>query len=153
MYSEGIKKYIKGNPQAVLMVEFIDIEQSIYEKKIKDLEYLVLNQNKNNQFSYYSNLDEQKEVFEIRKAGLNILMSMKGDKKPVAFIEDCAVSLDHLADYTARLNEIFKKYNTSGMFYAHASVGTLHIRPVLNMKSDEDIRTVSYTHLTLPTTD
>jgi FAD/FMN-containing dehydrogenase/Fe-S oxidoreductase len=140
MYSDGIKKYIKGNPQAVLMVEFIDTEQSIYEKKIKDLEYLVLNQNKNNQFSYYSNLDEQKEVFEIRKAGLNILMSMKGDKKPVAFIEDCAVSLDHLANYTARLNEIFKKYNTSGMFYAHASVGTLHIRPVLNMKSDEDIR-------------
>ena len=140
MYAEGIKKYIKGNPQAVLMVEFIDTEQSIYEKKIKDLEYLVLNQNKANQFSYYSNLDEQKEVFEIRKAGLNILMSMKGDKKPVAFIEDCAVSLNHLADYTARLKEIFKKYNTSGMFYAHASVGTLHIRPVLNMKSDEDIK-------------
>ena len=109
-------------------------------KKIKDLEYLVLNQNKKNQFSYYSNLSEQKEVFEIRKAGLNILMSMKGDKKPVAFIEDCAVSLDHLAEYTARLKEIFKKYNTSGMFYAHASVGTLHIRPVLNMKSDEDIK-------------
>ena len=140
MYAEGIKKYIKGNPQAVLMVEFIDAEQSIYEKKIKDLEYLVLNQNKENQFSYYSNLDEQKEVFEIRKAGLNILMSMKGDKKPVAFIEDCAVSLNHLAEYTARLKEIFKKYNTSGMFYAHASVGTLHIRPVLNMKSDEDIK-------------
>jgi len=140
MYAEGIKKYIKGNPQAVLMVEFIDAEQSIYEKKIKDLEYLVLNQNKDNQFSYYSNLDEQKEVFEIRKAGLNILMSMKGDKKPVAFIEDCAVSLNHLAEYTARLKEIFKKYNTSGMFYAHASVGTLHIRPVLNMKSDEDIK-------------
>ena len=140
MYAEGIKKYIKGNPQAVLMVEFIDTEQSIYEKKIKDLEYLVLNQNKDNQFSYYSNLDEQKEVFEIRKAGLNILMSMKGDKKPVAFIEDCAVSLNNLADYTARLKEIFKKYNTSGMFYAHASVGTLHIRPVLNMKSDEDIK-------------
>ncbi|MDC3125983.1 4Fe-4S dicluster domain-containing protein, partial [Candidatus Pelagibacter sp.] len=51
-----------------------------------------------------------------------------------------AVSLDHLAEYTARLKEIFKKYNTSGMFYAHASVGTLHIRPVLNMKSDVDIK-------------
>ncbi|MDA9838128.1 FAD-binding oxidoreductase [Candidatus Pelagibacter sp.] len=140
IYADGIKKYFKGNPKAVLMVEFIDTDQSIYEKKIKDLEYLVLNQNKNNQFSYYSNLEEQKEVFEIRKAGLNILMSMKGDKKPVAFIEDCAVSLDHLADYTAQLKEIFKKYNTSGMFYAHASVGTLHIRPVLNMKSDEDIK-------------
>ena len=122
------------------MVEFIDTDQNIYEKKIKDLEYLVLNQNKKNQFSFFTDLSEQKEVFEIRKAGLNILMSMKGDKKPVAFIEDCAVSLDHLAEYTARLNEIFKKYNTSGMFYAHASVGTLHVRPVLNMKSDQDIK-------------
>ena len=108
MYAGGIKKYIKGNPEAVLMVEFIDTDQNIYEKKIKDLEYLVLNQNKKNQFSFFTDLSEQKEVFEIRKAGLNILMSMKGDKKPVAFIEDCAVSLDHLAEYTARLNEIFK---------------------------------------------
>ena len=140
MYAGGIKKYIKGNPEAVLMVEFIDTDKSVYEKKIKDLEYLVLNQNKKNQFSYYTDLSEQKDVFEIRKAGLNILMSMKGDKKPVAFIEDCAVSLDHLAEYTARLNEIFKKYDTSGMFYAHASVGTLHVRPVLNMKSDKDIK-------------
>lgn len=140
MYAGGIKKYIKGNPEAVLMVEFIDTEKSVYEKKIKDLEYLVLNQNKKNEFSYYSDLSEQKEVFEIRKAGLNILMSMKGDRKPVAFIEDCAVSLEHLADYTARLKEIFKKYGTSGMFYAHASVGTLHVRPVLNMKSEKDIQ-------------
>ncbi len=140
MYAGGIKKYIKGNPEAVLMVEFIDTEKSVYEKKIKDLEYLVLNQNKKNEFSYYSDLSEQKEVFEIRKAGLNILMSMKGDRKPVAFIEDCAVSLEHLADYTARLKDIFKKYGTSGMFYAHASVGTLHVRPVLNMKSDKDIQ-------------
>ncbi len=140
IYAGGIKKYIKGNPEAVLMVEFIDTEKSVYEKKIKDLEYLVLNQNKKNEFSFYSDLSEQKEVFEIRKAGLNILMSMKGDRKPVAFIEDCAVSLEHLADYTARLKEIFKKYGTSGMFYAHASVGTLHVRPVLNMKSDKDIQ-------------
>ncbi len=140
MYAGGIKKYIKGNPEAVLMVEFIDTEKRVYEKKIKDLEYLVLDQNKKNKFSYYSDLSEQKEVFEIRKAGLNILMSMKGDRKPVAFIEDCAVSLEHLADYTARLKEIFKKYGTSGMFYAHASVGTLHVRPVLNMKSDKDIQ-------------
>ena len=140
MYAEGIKKYIKGNPAAVLMVEFIDTDQNVYEKKINDLEYIVLNQNNKNQFKYYSDLNEQKEVFDIRKAGLNILMSMKGDRKPVAFIEDCAVSLEHLADYTASLNEIFKKYGTSGMFYAHASVGTLHVRPVLNMKSDNDIK-------------
>mgnify|MGYP003314906009 FL=1 len=76
----------------------------------------------------------------IRKAGLNILMSMKGDRKPIAFIEDCAVTLEQLPDYTSRLKEIFKKYGTEGMFYAHASVGTLHVRPVLNMKTEHEIK-------------
>ena len=140
MFQGSIKKYFQGNPQAVLMVEFIDDNLSEVKHKIKDLESLILSQNKNNVFSFYENLKDQNEIFEMRKAGLNILMSLKGDKKPVAFIEDCAVSLDHLADYTTRLNEVFKKYNTSGMFYAHASVGTLHVRPIINMKSEQDIK-------------
>ena len=140
IYAEGIKKYVAGEPEAVLMVEFIDEDLDLVRSKIKDLESLVKNQNQNNHFRNYENLEDQKEVFEIRKAGLNILMSLKGDKKPVAFIEDCAVTLDHLADYTSRLKEVFAKYNTNGMFYAHASVGTLHVRPVLNMKSDQDIK-------------
>ena len=139
IYADGIKKYVIGDPKAVLMVEFIDNDLNLINKKIKDLENLVKSQNKNNNFSYFKEIKDQKEIFEIRKAGLNILMSMKGDKKPVAFIEDCAVTLDHLAEYTTKLKEIFKKYDTSGMFYAHASVGTLHVRPVLNMKSDKDI--------------
>ncbi len=140
IYAESIKKYIVGNPEAVLMVEFIDNDPDIAKSKLKDLETLVREQNKTNNFNSYKNLSDQKEIFEIRKAGLNILMSLKGDKKPVAFIEDCAVTLEHLADYTSKLKDIFAKYNTSGMFYAHASVGTLHVRPVLNMKSDQDIR-------------
>ncbi len=140
IYAEGIKKYVLGNPEAVLMVEFIDEDLNVARNKIKDLESLIKHQNKNNGFKFFENLNDQKEIFEIRKAGLNILMSLKGDKKPVAFIEDCAVTLEHLADYTSRLKEIFKKYNTSGMFYAHASVGTLHVRPILNMKSDQDIK-------------
>jgi len=140
MFQGSIKKYFQGNPQAVLMVEFIDDNLNEVKHKIKDLESLILSQNKNNVFSFYENLKDQNEIFEMRKAGLNILMSLKGDKKPVAFIEDCAVSLDHLADYTTRLNKVFKKYNTSGMFYAHASVGTLHVRPIINMKSEQDIK-------------
>ena len=140
IYADSIKKYIIGDPEAVLMVEFIDDNLDLAKSKLKDLESLVRNQNKNNNYNSYENLNDQKEIFEIRKAGLNILMSLKGDKKPVAFIEDCAVTLEHLADYTSKLKDIFAKYNTSGMFYAHASVGTLHVRPVLNMKSDQDIR-------------
>ena len=64
------------------------------------------------------------------------MMSMKGDGKPVSFIEDCAVPLEHLADYTDRLTRVFEKHGTRGTWYAHASVGTLHVRPVLNMKAD-----------------
>jgi Fe-S oxidoreductase len=67
-------------------------------------------------------------------------MSMKGDAKPVSFIEDAAVDLEHLADYTERLEDVFRKHGTSGTWYAHASVGCLHVRPVLNMKDAGDVR-------------
>jgi Fe-S oxidoreductase len=73
-------------------------------------------------------------LWDVRKAGLNIMMSMKGDGKPVSFIEDCAVPLEHLAQYTSQLTEVFHKYGTEGTWYAHASVGTLHVRPILDMR-------------------
>ncbi|UCG98589.1 MAG: hypothetical protein JSW31_05875, partial [Burkholderiales bacterium] len=74
----------------------------------------------------------QKALWEVRKAGLNIMMSLKGDGKPVSFIEDCAVPLQHLADYTDALTEVFARHGTHGTWYAHASVGTLHVRPILD---------------------
>ena len=70
----------------------------------------------------------------MRKAGLNIMMSLKGDGKPVSFIEDCAVPLAHLAEYTDALTEVFARHGTRGTWYAHASVGTLHVRPILDMR-------------------
>jgi len=76
----------------------------------------------------------QKSLWEVRKAGLNIMMSLKGDGKPVSFIEDCAVPLEHLADYTDALTEVFARHGTRGTWYAHASVGTLHVRPILDMR-------------------
>ena len=79
----------------------------------------------------------QTDVWNVRKAGLNIMMSMKGDGKPVSFIDDCAVPLEHLADYTERLTQVFEKHGTRGTWYAHASVGCLHVRPVLNMRLAE----------------
>ncbi|HKX38514.1 MAG TPA: FAD-linked oxidase C-terminal domain-containing protein, partial [Burkholderiales bacterium] len=78
----------------------------------------------------------QRDFWEVRKAGLNIMMSMKGDGKPVSFIEDCAVPLEHLAEYTERLTRVFERHGTRGTWYAHASVGTLHVRPVLDMRRD-----------------
>ncbi|TDA89746.1 FAD-binding oxidoreductase, partial [Halomonas marinisediminis] len=84
----------------------------------------------------------QNDIGEVRKSGLNIMMSMKSEGKPVSFVEDCAVELPDLAAYTAGLTEIFEKHGTKGTWYAHASVGCLHVRPVLNMKLDKDVKTM-----------
>ncbi|MEC7155879.1 MAG: FAD-linked oxidase C-terminal domain-containing protein, partial [Pseudomonadota bacterium] len=73
-------------------------------------------------------------VAEWRKSGLNIMMSEKSEAKPVSFLEDCAVELKDLAEYTDRLTSIFDRNGVKGTWYAHASVGCLHVRPVLNMK-------------------
>ena len=76
----------------------------------------------------------------MRKAGLNIVMSMKGDGKPVSFIEDCAVPLEHLADYTDAPDRACSPATArSGTWYAHASVGCLHVRPILNLKQEKDV--------------
>jgi Fe-S oxidoreductase len=68
------------------------------------------------------------------------MMSMKQEGKPVSFVEDCAVPLPHLADYTERLSRIFEKHGTRGTMYAHASEGCLHVRPVLNLKLEKDVK-------------
>jgi Fe-S oxidoreductase len=82
----------------------------------------------------------QTAIADFRAAGLNVMMSMKQEGKPVSFVEDCAVPLQHLADYTARLNAIFARHGTSGTMYAHASEGCLHVRPVLNLKLEKDVK-------------
>jgi Fe-S oxidoreductase len=68
------------------------------------------------------------------------MMSMKDEGKPVSFVEDCAVPLEHLAEYTSRLTDVFEKHGTRGTWYAHASVGCLHVRPVLNLRLDKDVK-------------
>jgi len=80
------------------------------------------------------------EIGELRKSGLNIMMSMKQAGKPVSFVEDAAVPLQHLADYTDRLTEVFRRHGTEGTWYAHASEGCLHVRPVLNLRLEKDVR-------------
>src|SRR5476651_835315 len=82
--------------------------------------------------------DLQAAITDLRTSGLNIMMSMKEQGKPVSFVEDCAVPLEHLAEYTSRLSAVFTRHGTRGTWYAHASVGCLHVRPVLNLRLDKD---------------
>ncbi|MEP7157487.1 MAG: FAD-linked oxidase C-terminal domain-containing protein [Betaproteobacteria bacterium] len=125
-----------GEPEAILLVEFAGEDQSAQQKKLDDLAVLMDDLGLPESVVKMTQAGAQKSLWEVRKAGLNIMMSMKGDGKPVSFIEDCCVPLEHLAEYTRRLTEVFEKHGTRGTWYAHASVGTLHVRPILDMRRD-----------------
>ena len=125
-----------GAPAAILLVEFTGDDRQSVLARLKDLVALMGDLGLPGSVVELPDAGRQKELWEVRKAGLNIMMSLKGDGKPVSFIEDCAVPLEHLAEYTDALSEVFAKYGTHGTWYAHASVGTLHVRPILDMRRD-----------------
>ena len=131
-----VERFLKGDPEAILLVEFSGEDLGEQLAKLRQLAELMGDLGLPGSVVEIPDAALQRDIWEMRKAGLNIMMSMKGDGKPVSFIEDCAVPLEHLAEYTRRLTEVFEKHGTRGTWYAHASVGTLHVRPVLNMKTD-----------------
>lgn len=148
MFRPIISAAIKGDPDAVLVVEFAEEDQADNLLRLKQLGELMgdLGFGWNNDTRKWGGVVEivepalQSGIADFRAAGLNVMMSMKQEGKPVSFVEDCAVPLPHLADYTARLNEVFTKHGTSGTMYAHASEGCLHVRPVLNLKLEKDVK-------------
>ncbi len=135
-----IRQFVRGEPDAILLVEFAGSDRAPQLEGVKRLRELMGDLGFADAVVEVIDVAQQKSLWEVRKAGLNIMMSMKGDGKPVSFIEDCAVPLEHLAEYTTQLTEVFRKHGTEGTWYAHASVGCLHVRPVLNMKGDGAMR-------------
>jgi FAD/FMN-containing dehydrogenase/Fe-S oxidoreductase len=135
-FRKTVDAVIKGEPDAVLLVEFSGDDHATQVGKVRQLVELMGDLGLPGSVVEVIDPKLQKDFWEVRKAGLNIMMSMKGDGKPVSFIEDCAVPLEHLAEYTDRLTEVFHKHGTRGTWYAHASVGTLHVRPILDMRRE-----------------
>jgi FAD/FMN-containing dehydrogenase/Fe-S oxidoreductase len=131
-----IEKALVGQPAAILLVEFAGEDHASLTARLDELDMLLSDLGLPGAVVKMPGAAEQKALWDVRKAGLNIMMSMKGDGKPVSFVEDCAVPLEHLAEYTSRLTEVFHQYGTEGTWYAHASVGTLHVRPILDMRRD-----------------
>ncbi|MGS0896057.1 FAD-binding and (Fe-S)-binding domain-containing protein [Burkholderia stagnalis] len=131
-----IERALVGQPQAILLVEFAGESRDVQVARLDRLDELLGDLGLPGSVVKMTDAGAQKALWDVRKAGLNIMMSMKGDGKPVSFIEDCAVPLEHLAEYTRRLTEVFHRHETEGTWYAHASVGTLHVRPILDMRRD-----------------
>jgi FAD/FMN-containing dehydrogenase/Fe-S oxidoreductase len=139
IYRRTIDDMLIGEPDSLLIVEFHGHDDAPLLAKLDDLDTLMGDLGYPGAVVRATDAAFQAAIATVREAGLNIMMSMKGDGKPVSFIEDTAVDLDDLADYTEKLNEVFARHGTKGTWYAHASVGCLHVRPVLSMKDPADI--------------
>ena len=139
-FAPTIRTAIIGEPEAILLVEFAGTDKEKLKRELKQLVALMGDIGLPNSVVEMVDDAPQKNLWEVRKAGLNIMMSLKGDGKPVSFIEDCAVPLEHLAEYTDALTQVFQKHGTKGTWYAHASVGTLHVRPILDMRRDGPLK-------------
>ena len=130
--------FIKGDPEAILMLE---VSGDTKEEAQKKADELISNLNENN-FGYHHPKvvgENIKRMFNLRKAGLGLLGNIIGDKKAVACIEDTAVDLNDLPNYIDEFTKIMDKYQQKAVYYAHAGAGELHLRPILNLKKSEDV--------------
>ena len=142
-----VDRFVKGEPAALLLVEFAETNAE-NRRRLSALGDLMAELGfrwgdpgkREGGVVEAEDPSFQAEIWGVRTQGLNIMMSMRSEGKPVSFVEDCAVPLEHLADFTTKLTEVFRKHGTDGTWYAHASVGLLHVRPVLNLRQDMGLR-------------
>ncbi|WP_299588801.1 FAD-binding and (Fe-S)-binding domain-containing protein [uncultured Tateyamaria sp.] len=144
-----VDAFVRGAPQALLLVEFAETPAENRRRLtalgdlMADLGFLWGDPGKaEGGVVEAEDPAFQAQIWGVRTQGLNIMMSMRAEGKPVSFVEDCAVPLQHLADFTDQLTEVFRKHGTDGTWYAHASVGLLHVRPVLNLRQEMDVRSM-----------
>jgi FAD/FMN-containing dehydrogenase/Fe-S oxidoreductase len=147
MFQPTLARFVRGDPAAILLVEFGDADHEENLRRLRQLKEMIgdLGFNWDQHGDKWGgvvevlNPDLQAAITDVRTSGLNIMMSMKDEGKPVSFVEDCAVPLEHLAEYTHELTEVFEKHGTRGTWYAHAGSGCLHVRPILNLRQDKDV--------------
>ncbi|HZV94852.1 MAG TPA: FAD-linked oxidase C-terminal domain-containing protein [Candidatus Nitrosocosmicus sp.] len=131
--------FVQGDPGAILIVEYTGETDAEVKDKVEKLEALRAREG----FGYAGHvaLDnaEQQSIWKLRKAGLGLLLGTRGDAKPIAFIEDTAVDPKHMAAFVPRFRDIMAKHGAEGAYYGHCSVGCLHIRPLINLKTQRGL--------------
>jgi FAD/FMN-containing dehydrogenase/Fe-S oxidoreductase len=132
-------KVIQGRPQAVLMVEFSSDDPAEIADRVHRLQRRLAGVNGLTALVPAIDPSLRDPLWNLRRAAMPLLYSMTGDRKPVTFIEDTAVAPQHLPEFIARFRSLLQSHGTDGAFYGHASVGCLHIRPVLNLKDPGDV--------------
>jgi FAD/FMN-containing dehydrogenase/Fe-S oxidoreductase len=132
--------FIVGDPGALLCVEFYDDDQQKLAPRMEALERDLAARGLGYHFHYAFDLNDQARIWSLREAALGLSMAMKEEAKSISFVEDTAVDPRYLRDYIARFLGIIRDHDTVAGIYAHASVGCLHVRPVVNLKTEQGIQ-------------
>ncbi len=131
--------FLQGDPSDVLVVELTGESQSEVAAKLEHVRAAAERSTGAYAVTLIDDPTEMARVWAMRQAGLGLMMNVEGDTKPMPFVEDTAVSPERLPDYVERFDEIVRRYGTEAGYYGHASVGCLHIRPLVNLKRSEGI--------------
>src|SRR5262245_17063989 len=130
--------FVQGNPSSLLMVEY----SGETENEVKERVYHLEEVRKRNKIGYAATLafkpEEVRAIWGVRKAGLGLLLGTRGDKKPIAFVEDAAVEPSKLPEFIRRFREIVQSHDTVEGYAGHCSVGCMHIRPLINLKDESE---------------
>jgi Fe-S oxidoreductase/FAD/FMN-containing dehydrogenase len=131
--------FVQGTPDSLLMVEYAGETEAEVKEQVFRLEAV----RQREKIGYASTLafkpEEVKAIWGVRKAGLGLLLGMKGDKKPIAFVEDTAVAPAKLPEFIKRFREVVARHDTIAGYYGHCSVGCMHIRPLINLKEESEM--------------
>ncbi len=134
-----ITDFIDGDPEALLAIEIAGDSEGEVISKMDHLEDSFARRGLGYAFLKLTRPQDQAKVWDVRKAGLGLMMNVPGDAKPLPFVEDCAVAPEHLPDFVRKFDDIVTSNGTQAGYYGHASVGCLHIRPLINLKDSEGV--------------
>ncbi|MGH7928118.1 MAG: FAD-binding oxidoreductase, partial [Candidatus Binatia bacterium] len=132
--------FVQGTPDALLMVEYAGETEDEVRDQVLKLEEVRQREKIGYAATQAFKAEEVKAIWGVRKAGLGLLLGMKGDKKPIAFVEDTAVAPSRLPEFIRRFREIVTRHDTIAGYYGHCSVGCMHIRPLINLKEGSEMR-------------
>ena len=137
-----LTSWVDGDPGAVLLIEFYEDSEADLLNDLNRLESDLGTRGLGYAVVQATDASLQRDMWRMREAGLGLLMSVRSDAKPVALVEDTAVAPEKLPRFIERFQEIVGRHGTESAYYGHASVGCLHIRPMVNVKSAEGLATM-----------
>lgn len=137
--------FVAGRPKAILLVEYQADEPQAIKRMLDDLQDCLAGTAVGPALRF-EDARQTEHVWNVRKTAMPLLYTLPGDRKPITFVEDTAVDPAQLPRFVARFKELLARHGTTGSFYGHASVGCLHIRPLLDLRARQgvdDMRTIA----------